>query len=254
MWNIGETGTVGAIREFPFLRLSLEYVIFRVCFLFINFQFSFQKMRRLPVYLLIDTSGSMHGEPIESVKVGLETLVSSLRQDPFALESVALSIITFDKDVKQILPLTPIDELQLPEITTPESGPTHTGQALKLLCDKVDKEVKKGSVEEKGDWRPLLFLMTDGKPSDSQLYKEMTEEVKKRPFGNVIACAAGPSAKTDPLRLLTDNVVSLDTLDSTAFKKFFKWVSDSINVGSRSMGATDVPELPPPPPEVNILF
>ena len=93
-------------------------------------------MRRLPVYLLIDTSGSMRGEPIESVKVGLEAMVSSLRQDPFALESVNISIITFDRDVKQILPLTPLDELQLPEITTPESGPTHTGQALKLLAKK----------------------------------------------------------------------------------------------------------------------
>ena len=45
-------------------------------------------MRRLPVYLLIDTSGSMRGEPIESVKVGLETMVSSLRQDPLALTDV----------------------------------------------------------------------------------------------------------------------------------------------------------------------
>ena len=30
--------------------------------------------RRLPVYLLIDTSGSMRGEPIESVKVGIDSL------------------------------------------------------------------------------------------------------------------------------------------------------------------------------------
>ncbi|MDE7108447.1 MAG: VWA domain-containing protein [Muribaculaceae bacterium] len=211
-------------------------------------------MRRLPVYLLIDTSGSMHGEPIESVKVGLESLISSLRQDPFALESVCLSIITFDKDVKQILPLTPIDELQLPDITTPESGPTHTGQALKMLCEKIDREVRKGSAEEKGDWRPLLFLMTDGKPSDSMLYKEMVGEIKKRPFGNIVACAAGPKAQTEPLRQLTDNVFSLDTLDSTAFKQFFKWVSDSINAGSRSMGTSESIELPAPPSEVNVII
>ena len=44
--------------------------------------------RRLPVYLLIDTSGSMRGEPIESVKVGIEAMLSSLRQEPYALESV----------------------------------------------------------------------------------------------------------------------------------------------------------------------
>ncbi|MDE5886810.1 MAG: VWA domain-containing protein [Muribaculaceae bacterium] len=211
-------------------------------------------MRILPVYLLIDTSGSMHGEPIESVKVGLEALVSSLRQEPAALESVALSIITFDKDVKQILPLTPLDELQLPEITTPESGPTHTGLALQLLCERVDKEVKKGTAETKGDWKPLLFIMTDGKPSDSKLYKDMIEEVKKRHFGNIVACAAGPSAKAEELLKLTDKVVSLDTLDSTAFKKFFKWVSDSINIGSQSVGATDDIALPPPPPEVNLIL
>ena len=76
-------------------------------------------MRRLPVYLLIDTSGSMRGEPIESVKVGIESMISTLRQDPYALETVNISIITYDRDVKIIRPLTPLDELQLPNIITP---------------------------------------------------------------------------------------------------------------------------------------
>lgn len=63
--------------------------------------------RRLPVYILIDTSGSMKGEPIESVKVGLSDMIASLRLDPYALETACISIITYDKDVKQILPLEP---------------------------------------------------------------------------------------------------------------------------------------------------
>ena len=51
--------------------------------------------RRLPIYLLIDSSGSMRGEPIQSVNVGLSAMLSALRQDPYALETVYLSIITF---------------------------------------------------------------------------------------------------------------------------------------------------------------
>ena len=62
--------------------------------------------KRLPVYILIDTSGSMKGEPIESVKVGLSDMIASLRLDPYALETPCISIITFNSNVNQILPLT----------------------------------------------------------------------------------------------------------------------------------------------------
>lgn len=212
------------------------------------------KMRRLPVYLLIDTSGSMKGEPIESVKVGLEAMIASLRQDPFALESVNISIITFDSSVKQLLPLTELENLQLPEISTPDSGPTHLGAALELLCKVVDKEVQLSTPERKGDWMPLLFIMTDGKPSDIQLYNQIIPEVKKKHFASIIACAAGMHARTEPLKLLTEQVYSLDTVDSSTFKQFFKWVSDSIGVGNRSIGAADELILPPPPAEVNVVI
>ncbi|MBR4840313.1 MAG: VWA domain-containing protein [Paludibacteraceae bacterium] len=211
-------------------------------------------MRRLPVYLLIDTSGSMKGEPIESVKVGLEAMLASLRQDPYALETVWLSIITYDREVKQLMPLTQIGEFQLPNIVTPDSGPTHTGAALELLCSVVDKEVRLSSTQQKGDWMPLLFLMTDGKPSDIQLYNSMIPEVKKRHFASIVACAAGMHAQTDPLKLLTNQVFSLDTADSTTFKQFFKWVSDSIGIGNKSIGAVEDLVLPPPPEEVNIVI
>jgi uncharacterized protein YegL len=210
--------------------------------------------RRLPVYILIDTSGSMQGEPIESVKVGLSDMMTTLRQDPYALETVWISIITYDKDVNQVLPLTELSDLQLPNIVTPESGPTHMGAALKLLCEKYDKEVNMGSKEQKGDWMPLLFILTDGKPSDVQAYDEIIPVVKKHPFTNIVACAAGPTAKTEPLKKLTDNVFSLDTMDSNSFKKFFQWVSIQVMGGGRTIGVTDSVELPPPPQEVNIVI
>ncbi|KAA6318984.1 hypothetical protein EZS27_031068 [termite gut metagenome] len=73
-------------------------------------------MRRLPVYLVLDTSGSMTGEPIEAVKNGVQVLVSSLRTDPYALETAFLSVITFDSSAKQIVPLTELENMQLPLI------------------------------------------------------------------------------------------------------------------------------------------
>lgn len=210
--------------------------------------------RKLPVYLLIDTSGSMKGEPIESVKVGIEAMLSTLRTDPYALDTVSISIITYDKDVKQILPLTPIDQIQMPNITTPDSGPTHMGAALELLCEKVDKEVQKGSREQKGDWMPILFLLTDGKPSDLKAYNEVIPKVKSRHFTNIVACAAGPKAETKPLLQLTDKVFQIDSLDSSVFMKFFKWVSCIAAEGGKSIGATEDIVLPPPPAEVNVII
>lgn len=210
-------------------------------------------MRRLPVYLLIDTSGSMKGEPIEAVNAGLQSLVSSLRRDPQALETAHLSIITFDREARLLLPLTPVAELQLPVIVTPDSGPTMTGAALDLLCQRVDSEVRTHSTDVKRDWKPLLFIMTDGAPSDIQKYNEMVPECKKRTFAAITACAAGMKAKIDALRDLATSIVSLDTCDGATFAQFFQWVSASISSGAQSVGVSSHLVLPPPPDAISIL-
>lgn len=211
-------------------------------------------MRRLPVYFLLDTSGSMRGEPIQALNNALSGMVNTLRSDAQALDSLWISIVTYDREVKEIAPLTELVIFQLPEITCPQSGPTNTGAGLEYIIQQVKKDVIKGSSTQKGDWKPLLFVFTDGKPSDMPLYREKITEIKNLNFGAVVGCAAGPKADDVILKELTDNVVHLDSADSQTLKSFFKWVSETIEQGNKSQGTGESITLPPPPSEITVVI
>ena len=211
-------------------------------------------MRRLPVYLVLDVSGSMHGEPIEAVRNGMQILVSTLRTDPYALETACISVITFDGTAKQVVPLTDLMNFQPPDI---QAGTTTSlGDALRLAKECMEREVQKTTAEVKGDWKPLVFLMTDGMPTDD--WQAGLSEFKTAKTGMVIACAAGSGADSNILKQVTDTVVMLDTADSSTIGAFFKWVSASISTTSKKVDlakseSSQVNELPPPPPEITLV-
>lgn len=211
-------------------------------------------MRRLPVYLVLDVSGSMLGEPIEAVRTGIQTLVSTLRGDPYALETAYLSVILFDSEARQATPLTELIAFQPPVI---EPGSlTSLGKALRLTKQCIEREVQSNTPEAKGDWKPLVFLMTDGKPNDD--WEAGLEEFRRAKTGLVVACGAGPQADTDVLKKITEAVVTLDTADQSTIAAFFKWVSASISTSSKKVDITksessQLDELPPPPPEIHLV-
>lgn len=196
----------------------------------------------------------MNGEPIQALNNALSGMINTLRSDAQASETLWISIITFDREVNEVVPLTELPSFQLSEIVCPPSGPTNTGKALELLYEKANKEVRKGTPNQKGDWRPLLFIFTDGKPSDPLLYSEMIPKIKSLNFGAIVGCAAGTLADHSKLKELTHTVVHLDTADSSTLKQFFKWVSDTIEQGNKSMGTTDTVAMPPPPSEVHLVI
>jgi uncharacterized protein YegL len=211
-------------------------------------------MRKLPVYLLLDTSGSMQGEPIEAVKNGVQVMISSLRQNPQAIETAFLSVITFNSSANQLIPLTDLASFQMQDIKA--GGTTSLGEALKLVAQCIDREVQQTTTEKKGDWKPLVFIMTDGVPTDN--WQSGLAEFKRRKIAFTVACAAGSGADTNVLKQITDNVVSLDTADGSSIAKFFAWVTASIGVSSTKVEdsgkeVTTLNELPPPPSELNIV-
>jgi uncharacterized protein YegL len=211
-------------------------------------------MRRLPVYLLLDCSTSMSGEPIQAVQDGVQLLISTLRQDPYALETACLSVITFDTDARQLVPLTDVISFQAPEIRA--QGVTSLGKALQLAAEKISAEVVKTTPDRRGDWKPLVFLMTDGMPTDD--WRPGLDLLQKSKPGLIIACAAGPDVELKVLKQISDVVVQLSTADAAAIKKFFQWISASVSTSSRKIDlkkkdVAGLDELPPPPPEINVV-
>lgn len=211
-------------------------------------------MRRLPVYLLLDTSGSMTGEPIEAVKNGVQMMMHSLRQNPQAIETAFVSIITFDSEAKQIVPLTDLASFQMVDIKA--SGVTSLGAALALLADKLGTEVTMTTLEQKGDWKPLIFVMTDGIPTDN--WQQGYSRLKTVNKGLIVGCAAGQGADDTILRQITNSVVRLDSADSESISKFFQWVTASISTTSTKVEesgkeVTGLDQLPPPPSELVIV-
>lgn len=204
-------------------------------------------VRRLPVYLLLDCSGSMSGEPIEAVRQGINTLLSDLKSDPQALETAYLSVITFDSNAQQVVPLTELMSFNTPELHA--SGLTSMGGALRVLKDCVQRELLPNTEEHKGDWKPLVFLLTDGNPTDGEVLRSELQDMSSLHAANIIACAAGPYADTIVLKQITPNVLMMNSTSAGDMASFFAWVSSSIGISSKSVSEKpgEAFTLPPPP-------
>ncbi len=133
-------------------------------------------MRRLPIYFLLDVSESMVGENHRKLQSAMESIVRNLRRDPHALETVYLSAIAFAGKVKTIAPLVELVSFYPPQL--PLGSGTDLGQAIFHLMAEIDRNTVKTTAERKGDWKPIVFLLTDGKPTDN--YQSAINPVIKR--------------------------------------------------------------------------
>jgi len=202
-------------------------------------------IRRLPVYLMLDCSGSMAGEPIAAMEMGIGALLSDLRNDPQALENVWLSVITFDDTAEQIAPLTDVEEFEVPALEA--SGTTALGEALALLAERMKEEVRPTAPDQKGDWKPLVFLFTDGEPTDD--WEGPIDEFQTADKATMVACGAGPEVNDDMLKRLGHKAVRLDNTQPGTLGEFMQWVSLAVTMTSKSLGtrATSgemLPDLP----------
>jgi uncharacterized protein YegL len=190
-------------------------------------------MRRLPIYFLIDISESMVGEPIQQVEEGLATIIQSLKTDPHALETVFVSIIVFAGQPKTLVPLQEIVSFYPPKF--PIGSGTSLSKGLGHLMFELRKNIVKTTYEVKGDWKPIVFLFTDGVPTDDSKIAINEWKQNWRKTANMIAVSFGNETDTKLLGELTDNVLHFKNTSVQSYKEFFKWVTDSIKTSSISV-------------------
>ncbi len=195
-------------------------------------------MRRLPIFFLLDISESMIGPGISQIERCMEAIVETLRGDPHALETVHLSVLAFAGKADALTPLTDLASFYPPRL--PIGSGTSLGEGLSCLMEQIDKNVRRRSQTQRGDYKPVVYLMTDGRPTDryDDPLQRWMETYAKR--ASVIAVALGDKADTGALKSLTDEVFLFDESKAESYGELARWVSASISIQSQGVDSGTV--------------
>ena len=195
---------------------------------------------RVPVALVLDTSGSMEGEPIRELNEGYRTFIKELEEDEMARASAEVCVITFGGTVKLIQDFVGVDRIDK-NVVFEAGGETPMGSAVLLALEKLEN--RKKLYREAGiDYhQPWMVLMTDGKPTDSiQEASEKTQELLENRKLVVFPVGIGPYADMETLKKFTTQNRPPLRLKGLKFREFFLWLSKSISSVSRSTPGANI--------------
>jgi uncharacterized protein YegL len=241
-------GTEVALNEEPDLVIDAEFALV---------EFADNPEPRCAVVLLLDTSGSMEGQRIAELNSGLRALDQALKGDALASLRVELAVVTFGGKVRALdvrqggqaeVPFdadrafVTVDGFQPPELLAHGSTPMGEAvrQGLQLIRDR------KAIYKQHGIdyFRPWVFLITDGKPTDRQWQgaaSDVRDEEQQRGVSFYAVGVAG--ADMDKLSRFSSERQPLK-LKGLAFEELFEWLSKSLSAVSQSRPGDQTP-LPP---------
>ena len=196
---------------------------------------------RCPVALVLDTSGSMHGQPIEQLNAGIQLFLDEVKRDDLARWSIDLAVYTAGGSadciqsfigVEQIAGFAPLNA----------RGGTPLGQATRMALD--DLEARKKSYRDTGVpyYQPWLVLISDGAPDggwQDAAQRASTLSTQKKLLSLPIGVQG---ADLDVLSHFSSKPAV--ALDGLKFRELFQWLSASMARVSASTSSDASVQLP----------
>ena len=199
---------------------------------------------RCACVLLLDTSGSMHGPPIQALNDGIRAFKEELENDSLASLRVETAIVSFDSSVQLVQDFATVDALATPALDA--QGATSTATAVNFAIDRVEE--RKQTYRDAGVpyYRPWIVLITDGASTEGgQQMDAASERVRQAEEAKQLAFFSVGVQGADMEELNRMGTRGALPLDGMAFREFFVWLSSSMTrvSSSRVDDEIDLPDV-----------
>ena len=200
----------------------------------------------LPVLILLDTSGSMNGEPLDQLREGFNGFLTQTATDELAMKRVDVAVMTFSglgiKTVCEFMPLA--SAIEMPPLELKAEGNTPLGAAIEAAVEKLRERCRVYDEAGVVKYKPWLFIITDAMATDdlTRAHKIIRE---REDLGRLKTIAvAVNNADLDVLKSISPRIIKCEAENS--FKGIFNWLSDSMSTisSSRVFESPTLPNLP----------
>ncbi|HLK56095.1 MAG TPA: VWA domain-containing protein [Chthonomonadaceae bacterium] len=200
---------------------------------------------RCPCVLLLDTSGSMKGAPLDALNAGLQTYKHDLSKDILASRRVEVAVVTFNSEITVVQDFVTADQFLPPTLTA--QGLTHMGGGIHKALDMVQARKAQYRANGIAYYRPWVFMITDGAPQGEPdgVVEQAAQRIRDDEAANRIAFFAVGVENADMERLGRIVVRTPVKLIGLNFVEMFVWLSASMQKISQSKVSEQV-ALPPP--------
>jgi len=184
---------------------------------------------RCACLLLLDTSSSMFGQPIQQLNEGLVAFKDELMADALAAKRVEVAALGFGP-VRIHAGFATADQFTAPALQA--NGDTPMGSAILQAIEMIRQRKEIYRTNGISYYRPWIFMITDGGPTDS--WQQAAAAIRQgEAQKNFVFHAVGiEGANFDVLGQIA--IRKPLKLKETRFRDLFSWLSTSLGSVSRS--------------------